>query len=88
MSDIQVGLADDADRYLATDQTVWFAEVASAPTEEQLLGLPVDQRFAAQIEGGVDGADESTYPGIYGVFPMTLAIPGPTPACDRSRAPG
>jgi predicted acetyltransferase len=76
MTDIRVGLADDADRYLATDQTVWFAEVASAPTEEQLLGLPADQRFAARIEGEVDGADESTYPGIYGVFPLTLAIPG------------
>jgi GNAT superfamily N-acetyltransferase len=76
MSDIRVGLATDADRYLATDQTVWFAEVAAAPTEEQLLGLPVDQRFAAQIEGGVDGADETTYPGIYGAFPMTLSIPG------------
>jgi GNAT superfamily N-acetyltransferase len=76
MTDIRVGLATDADRYLATDQTVWFAEVASAPTEEQLLGLPVDQRFAAQIEGGVDGADQGTYPGIYGVFPMTLSVPG------------
>ena len=72
MTDIKVGPASDADRYLATDQTVWFAEVASAPTEEQLLGLPVDQRFAAEI----DGADEGTYPGIYGAFPMTLAVPG------------
>lgn len=69
---IRVGPATNADRYLATDQTVWFAEVMSAATEEQLIGLPVDQRFAAEIEG----ADESTYPGIYGAFPMTLAIPG------------
>src|SRR6478609_10460289 len=72
MSDIKVGLTTDADRYLATDQTVWFAEVAAAPTEEQLLGLPVDQRFAAEI----DGADATTFPGIYGVFPMRLSIPG------------
>ncbi|MFC6343661.1 GNAT family N-acetyltransferase, partial [Nocardioides hankookensis] len=78
MTDLRVGLASDADRYLATDQTVWFAEVLSASTEEQLLGLPVDQRFAVDV----DGADPATYPGIYGVFPMTLAIPG---AADAPR---
>ena len=37
------------------------------------MGLPEDYRFAAEI----DGADPSTYPGVYGVFPMTLAVPGP-----------
>ena len=74
MTDTQIRIvaATDADRYLATDQTVWFGEVLSATTEEQLIGLPVDQRFAAEI----DGADASTYAGIYGVFPMTLAVPG------------
>lgn len=70
---IQVGRATDPDRYLATDQTVWFAEVSSAPTELQLTGLPPDQRFAAEL----DDADPATYPGIYGVFPLTLSIPGP-----------
>jgi hypothetical protein len=29
---IRVGRATDAERYLATDQTVWFGEVPSAPT--------------------------------------------------------
>jgi GNAT superfamily N-acetyltransferase len=74
MSDtqIRVGPATDADRYLATDQTVWFAEVLPADTETQLTGLPQDQRFAADI----DDADPATYPGIYGAFPLTLAIPG------------
>ncbi|WP_051551475.1 GNAT family N-acetyltransferase [Nocardioides sp. URHA0020] len=72
-SQIRVGLATDADRYLATDQTVWFAEVASADTEVQLTGLRPDQRFAAEQ----DGADPATYPGVYGTFPLTLAIPGP-----------
>ncbi|MGH3364722.1 MAG: GNAT family N-acetyltransferase [Nocardioidaceae bacterium] len=70
---IQVGRATDAERFLATDHTVWFAEVPGAPTEEQLLGLPEEQRFAADV----DGSDPTTYPGIYGVFPLTLSIPGP-----------
>ena len=69
---IRVGLATDADRYLATDQTVWFQEVPASATEEQLIGLAVDQRFAADL----DDADPATYPGIYGVFPLTLAVPG------------
>lgn len=70
---IHVGRATDADRYLATDQTVWFAEVPAAPTELQLTGLSPEHRFAAELEG----ADPATYPGIYGVYPMTLAVPGP-----------
>lgn len=73
MSQIHVDRAADADRYLATDQLVWSAEVSSAPTEVQLTGLSPDQRFAADV----DGADPATYPGIYGVFPLTLSIPGP-----------
>jgi GNAT superfamily N-acetyltransferase len=72
-SPIRVGLAADAERYLATDYIVWFSEVPSASTEELLIGLPEDQRFAAEV----DGLDAGPYPGIYGVFPMTLAIPGP-----------
>lgn len=70
---IRVGRATDAERFLATDHTVWFAEVPGAPTEEQLIGLPEEQRFAADVEG----SDPTTYPGIYGVFPLTLSIPGP-----------
>lgn len=68
---IRVSRATDADRFLATDQTVWFREVYPAPAEQQLAGLPAEQRFAAEI----DGADASTYPGVYGVFPMTVAVP-------------
>ena len=70
-SDIRVGLATHQDWYLRTDQTVWFQEVGSASTDEQLLGVPQRLRFAAEI----DGADPDTYPGIYGVRPMTLSIP-------------
>ena len=70
---IQVDRAVDADRYLATDQLVWFAEVSAAPTEVQLTGLAPEHRFAVDLEG----ADPATYPGIYGVYPLTLSIPGP-----------
>ncbi|MGI9156773.1 MAG: GNAT family N-acetyltransferase [Marmoricola sp.] len=70
---IRVGRANDPERYLATDQTVWFQEILAAPTEVQLIGLPEQQRFAADV----DGSDPGTYPGVYGVFPLTLSIPGP-----------
>src|SRR5690348_6363966 len=70
---IRVGRATDAERYLATDHTVWFAEAPAAPAAEQLIGLPEEQRFAAEV----DGSDPETYPGVYGVFPLTLAVPGP-----------
>jgi GNAT superfamily N-acetyltransferase len=70
---IRVGRATDPERFLATDHTVWFAEVPAAPTEEQLIGIPEEHRFAADI----DGSDPGTYPGIYGVFAMTLSVPGP-----------
>ncbi len=70
---IRVARALDDERYLATEHIVWFSEVPSASAEEQLLGLPEDLRFAADL----DGADPGSYPGIYGVFPLTLSIPGP-----------
>ena len=70
---IRVGPASDSERFLATDHTVWFAEIPAAPTEEQLIGLHEENRFAADR----DGADPGTYPGVYGVFPLMLSIPGP-----------
>jgi GNAT superfamily N-acetyltransferase len=72
-SQIHVGRATDAERFLLSDQTVWFQETITAPVEEQLVGLAEEQRFAADV----DGSDPTTYPGIYGVFPLTLSIPGP-----------
>jgi GNAT superfamily N-acetyltransferase len=70
---IRVGRATDPERFLATDHTVWFAEVSSASTEEQLIGIAEENRFAAEM----DGSDSTTYPGVYGVFPLRLAVPGP-----------
>jgi len=76
---IRMGPATDADRFLATDETVWFQEVLPAPAEQQLVGLTAERRFAAEV----DGADTGTYAGVYGVFPMSLLVPGsdttPTP---------
>jgi GNAT superfamily N-acetyltransferase len=70
---VRVGPAHDHARFLATDQTVWFSEVFAAPVEEQLIGLPEDQLFAADM----DGADPETYAGVYGVYPMAMSVPGP-----------
>jgi GNAT superfamily N-acetyltransferase len=68
---IRVGPARDVERYLATEHMVWFFEIPDAAPEQELLGLPDDQRFAAEVEG----ASGSAYPGIYAVFPLTLSIP-------------
>ena len=70
---IRVATATDADRYVSTDHIVWFDEIPDRRAEEQLLGLAENQRFAAEV----DGADPGSYAGIYGVFPLTLAVPGP-----------
>ncbi|MGI8523908.1 MAG: GNAT family N-acetyltransferase [Nocardioides sp.] len=71
-TDIRVDRATNPERYLATDHLVWFDEVGSQSTDAQLVGVPEDQRFAAEV----DGADTATYAGIYGVRPMGLSIPG------------
>ncbi|WP_050668517.1 GNAT family N-acetyltransferase [Luteipulveratus halotolerans] len=70
MSDVRVGPADDADRYLSTDLLVWFDEPPTEPTERVLDGIPEDGRFAAHV----DDADERWYAGVY---PLTLTVPGP-----------
>ncbi len=69
---ITVGPVADHEAFLRTDHTVWFSEVGREPPAEQLLGVPARFRYAAQV----DGADPDTYPGIYGVRPMTLSVPG------------
>ena len=69
---IDVRPSQDADKYLATDQLVWFAEVSDSDAEALRLGLPEDQRFVVDLPDG----PEHLHAGIYGVRPMELALPG------------
>jgi GNAT superfamily N-acetyltransferase len=71
--EIRVERATDGDRYLASDRVVWFDNLGEEPTAVQLRGVPEDQRFAAELPGAE--VDPGTYPGIYGVRPMQLAVP-------------
>lgn len=85
--EIGVGPATDLEAYVRTDDTVWFGESDPDPIELQLVSVPADQRFAAQFDGAASG----TYPGIYGIRPMTLSIPGSGQQGDAVRrvpAPG
>ena len=48
---IDVRPSEDADKYLATDQLVWFGEVTDADADHLRLGLPEDQRFVVDLPG-------------------------------------
>ena len=78
-SEIHVDRATDDERYVATDQIVWFEENPDVSTSEILTGLPSDQRFAADV----DGAAPETHAGIYGVRPLELAVPDAEPGRAR-----
>ena len=69
---IDVRPSEDADKYLATDQLVWFGEVTDADSEHLRLGLPEDQRFVVDL---LDGPEDH-HAGIYGVRPMEMSLPG------------
>jgi GNAT superfamily N-acetyltransferase len=71
--EIRVERATDAERYLASDKLVWFNDAEQESIELELGSLPEDQRFAAEVVGS--DSDPGTYPGIYGVRPMQLAVP-------------
>ncbi|QZY28292.1 GNAT family N-acetyltransferase [Nocardioides coralli] len=68
---VRVDRATDDERYVATDSLVWFDEEVDLPVADQLVGVPPAQRFAAHV----DGASPASYPGIYGVRPLQLALP-------------
>lgn len=70
----RVGRADDA-RFLATDELVWCAEPNTDTLAGALLGLPADQRFAAEYADSSVDTDPDTYPGVYGVRPLELSVP-------------
>lgn len=72
---IRVDRATDDERFLETDAIVWFDEPSHRPAAEELVGVPADQRFAADL---LD-ADRGSYAGIYGVRPMQLSVPGGGP---------
>ncbi len=69
---IDVRPSEDAEKYLATDQLVWFAEVGDADADHLRLGLPEDQRFVVDLPDG----PEDRHSGIYGVRPMEMSLPG------------
>ncbi|WP_446664946.1 GNAT family N-acetyltransferase [Flexivirga sp. B27] len=73
MADIHVGPAHDARRFLDTDELVWFAEPSRQSPARELSGIREDQRFAAEVADG----DPAYYAGVYGVYPLTLTVPGP-----------
>lgn len=69
---IDVGPSEDASKYLATDQLVWFGEVTDADADHLRLGLPEDQRFVVDLPDG----PRDLHAGIYGVRPMEMSLPG------------
>ncbi|GAA1938678.1 GNAT family N-acetyltransferase [Nocardioides hwasunensis] len=69
---IDVRPSEDAARFLATDQLVWFGEVGDADEEHLRLGLPLDQRFTVDLPDGPD----DLHSGIYGVRPLEMSLPG------------
>jgi len=69
---IDVRPSEDADKYLATDQLVWFGEVTDSDAEHLRLGLPADQRFVVDLGDG----PTDLHAGIYGVRPMEMSLPG------------
>jgi len=76
--EIRVDRASDDTPYRATDHVVWFDEPDTLTLEEALVVVPADQRFAAEVDGDTDGdtdGDPATYAGIYGVWPLQLAVP-------------
>ncbi len=82
---IRVDRATDAARYAATDRIVWFQEETAAPVDTQLLGLRPEHRYAAEL-GTTGGSD--TYAAVYGVYPLTLSVPGPDHGLRRVSCAG
>lgn len=69
---IDVRIADDLDRFTATDEIVWAGEEIPGTAARIAATLPADARFAAHT----DNDPAEGYAGIYGVFPLRLGLPG------------
>ncbi len=65
--------APDPARFLFTDDLIWFEEPPDLPPEIRLLGMSPERRFA--VTGDPDPGT-GPYRGIYGVYPITLTVPG------------
>lgn len=66
----------EPDRFLATDDLVWFSEPETEPVELAVQGVPADQRFAVDIDGPASAPAPASYAGIYGVRPLQMSITG------------
>jgi predicted acetyltransferase len=75
----------DDEAFLALEALVWAKSPHLLAPETTLLSLPPDRRFAAVTDPGgsnhpdrpPDDAAAAAYLGIYGVYPLTLGVPGP-----------
>ncbi|WP_018157019.1 GNAT family N-acetyltransferase [Demetria terragena] len=70
---IQIRGADDAEKFLQTDLTVWADGRLPLPLDTAVLPQE-EQRFAAVLDDWP--ATEECYAGIYGVYDLELSIPG------------
>ena len=80
-SPIRVDRATDDERFLATDTVRVVRRAASCRRPRQLVGVPAGPALRRRPPA----ADPGTYPGIYGVRPMQLAVPaggGGAPGAD------
>jgi len=73
---VDVGVADDDERFLRSDLLTWFQEPPLEPTGDVLAVLAQEDRYAAQLHDDPD-ADLSRYAGIYGTYPLRVTVPGP-----------
>ena len=57
MADVEyrVDRASDPQRFLDSDKLVWFDALSRDALEAQLVGVPEDQRFAAEVVDGDRG---------------------------------
>ncbi len=73
---VDVGAADDEERFLRSDLLTWFAEPPLEPTADVVSVVAPGDRWAAQLPDDPD-ADPTRYAGVYGTYPLRVTVPGP-----------